>query len=92
MSKHRMPRWMNALWLFLVLGSVIFLVVAAIQLDFDFITKIGFMVLGSGLICALGAIVWGGLYGLSIVLEGSDHQSCSDDEYDDPRDMANFVP
>ena len=87
-----MPRWMHILWLVFVISLVGAAIVAAIRLDCGFATRLGFLVISSALIFIFAPCIWGVLYAVSILLEGRDHRYCRDDQYDDPRDMANFVP
>lgn len=93
MSKHRVPQWMNMLWLVLVVGLVLSLVGVAIHRGYDFVEVLGFLVTNVGLIFFFAIILASGLYGLSILLEGTSfHRShCKTDE-DHTRDMANLVP
>lgn len=92
MSKHRVPRWMNAVWLLFVLSLTCWLIIVAIRRDYDFVQTLGFLTLNFGKVFALAVVVGVVLYGLSILLEGLDaHKSHTDDD-DHSGDMANLIP
>jgi hypothetical protein len=92
MSKHRVPRWMNVLWLILVVGEIVFCVIVAVHRGCDFVQAVGFLMANFGAIFGVAVVAGLALYGLSILLEGIEfHKShCAKDDHSG--DMANFVP
>ena len=92
MSRHRIPRWMNVLWLVFVFGLTFSFMGVAIHRGYDFVQTVGFLVANFGSIFGLAVVVGLALYGLSILLEGwKAHKSHSGDD-DHSGDMANLVP
>ena len=92
MSKHRIPRWMNVLWLAFVFGLMFSFVGVAIRRGYDFVQTLGFLFANFGLIFGLAVVAGLGLYGLSILLEGPKaHKSHRGDDAHSG-DMANLVP
>src|ERR1700680_3935481 len=69
-SKHRVPRWMNVLWLVFVFGVTSSFVVVAIRRGCDFVQTLGFLAANFGLLFGLAVGAGGALYGISILLEG----------------------
>jgi hypothetical protein len=92
MSKHRVPRWINVLWLVFALGLTSSFVGLAVWRGYDFVQTLGFLAANFGIIFSLAIVAGLALYGLSILLEGPKvHKSCSG-EHDHSGDMANLVP
>jgi len=92
MAKHRVPRWMNVLWLLFVFSLTASLVVVGIRRGYDFVQVLGFLMAKFGSIFTLAVVAGRALYGLSILLEGPKiHKSHCDDD-DHSGDMANLVP
>jgi len=92
MSKHRIPRWINLLWLVLVFGEMSFFAVAAVRRGCDFVQTIGFLFSNFGLIFGIAVIAGLALYGVSILLEGLEFHRSHCDKDDHSGDMANLVP
>lgn len=90
--EHRVPRWINALWLAFVVSLVLTSVVAAVRLSCDLARTLGFLVASSIVIFMLSVAAWLALYGFSILLEGLEyHKShCDDSKY--WGGMADFIP
>jgi|SRR5579862_3538960 len=82
-GEHRVPRWINALWLASVAALVLTAIVMAVRLSGDFAGMLGLLVVSSMAIFALSAIVYVALYGLSILLEGIDYHKrhCDDSKH-----------
>jgi hypothetical protein len=92
MSKHRVPRWINVLWLVLVFGLTCSFIGLAVWRGYDLVQTLGFLATHFGIIFSLAIVAGLGLYGLSILLEGPKvHKSCGEED-DHSGDMANFVP
>jgi hypothetical protein len=92
MSKHRVPRWINVLWLVFVFGLTFSFVGLAVWRGYDFVQTLGFLAANFGVIFSLAIVAGLALYGLSILLEGQKvHKSCGGED-DHSGDMANLVP
>jgi hypothetical protein len=89
MRKHRIPRWMNVVWLVFVFGLTFSFLRVAIRRGYDFVATVGFLFGNFGLIFGLAVIAGLALYGLSILLEGIDIHNSHDDHNDHSGDMAN---
>jgi hypothetical protein len=92
MSTHRIPRWMNGLWLVFLCGITFSFVVVAFRRGYDFVQTLGFLVANFGYIFGLAVLAGLALYGLSILLEGPKAHKGHSDSEDHSVDMANFVP
>jgi hypothetical protein len=92
MSEHRIPRWMNVVWLVFFFGLTFSFLVVAIRRGYDFVQTVGFLFGNFSLIFGLAVIAGLALYGLSILLEGIDVHRSHDDDNDHSGDMANLVP
>ena len=92
MSKHRIPRWMNVVWLVFFFGLTFSFLGVAIRRGYDFVQTVGFLFGNFGLIFGLAVIAGLALYGLSILLEGIDVHNSHHDDNDHSGDMANLVP
>jgi vacuolar-type H+-ATPase subunit I/STV1 len=81
---------MNLLWLGFIFGLVFSFVGLAIHRGYDFVQTVGFLFGNFGVIFGMAVVVGLALYGLSILLEGSEvHKSHDDDGHSG--DMANLV-
>lgn len=92
MAKHRVPRWMNVLWLLFIFSATLSLVVVGVRRGYDFVQIVGFLGSNFGSLFGLAVLAGLALFGLSILLEGPKfHKSHCDDD-DHSGDMANLVP
>ena len=92
MSKHRVPPWINGLWLAFVLAEIAFCVVVALRRGCGFVQATGFLMASFGLIFMIAVAAGLALYGLSILLEGIEFHKSQCDEDDHSGDMANLIP
>jgi hypothetical protein len=92
MSKHRVPRWINALWLALVFGEILFCVIVAARRGCDFVGVLGFLAASFALVFWIAVLSGLALYGLSILVEGVEFHKSHCDRDDHSGDMANLVP
>jgi ABC-type uncharacterized transport system permease subunit len=82
-GEHRIPRWINLLWLAIIVGLALASIVLAIQLCFDIEEIVGFLFVSFIVIFFVALIVGLALYGLSIVLEGVEYHKthCDDSKH-----------
>ena len=92
MSKHRVPRWINALWLILVFSEILLFALVAVRGGCDFVQVVGFVAASFGAIFGIAVIAGLALYGLSILLEGLEFHRSHCGKEDHSGDMANLVP
>jgi hypothetical protein len=90
-GEHRVPRWINALWLASVAGLVLTAIVMAVRLGGDFAGMFGFLALSSMFIFALSAVAYFALYGLSILLEGVEYHKVHCDDSKHFAGMVDFM-
>ena len=91
-ADHRVPRWINMLWLAFVVGLTLTSIVVAVRLNCDLLRTLGLLVASSIVIFMLSAVVWLALYGLSILLEGVEYHKTHCDDSKHWGGMADFVP
>jgi hypothetical protein len=91
-AEHRVPRWINMLWLAFVVGLTLTSIVVAVRLNCDLVRTLGFLVASSIVIFMLSVVAWLALYGLSILLEGLEYHRTHCDDSKHWGGMADFVP
>jgi hypothetical protein len=92
MPKRRVPRWINFLWLGLILGITSSYVMVALRHGYDFVQTLGFLVLNFGNIFAMFVLAGLLLYGLSIFFRPARQAGEKEPPEDHSGDMANLVP
>ncbi len=92
MPRHRVPRWMNFLWLGIVLGITGSYIIVALRRGYDFPQTLGFLVLKFGALFAMFVLAGLLLYGLSLLLRPPRQAGEKEPPEDHSADMANFVP
>lgn len=92
MRKHRIPKWMNVLWIILVFSLTFSLIVVSVRRGYDLVQTLGFLASHFGIIFTFAVLAGVVLYGVSILLEGLEVHKAHKGKEDHSGDMANFVP
>lgn len=90
-GEHRVPRWINLLWLAFIAGLALTSIVVAVRLNCDLVRTVGFLVASCIPIAMLSVVAYLALYGLSILLEGVDYHKKHCDDSKHWGGMADFM-
>jgi len=91
MNEHRVPRWINILWLAIVVSLVLTSIIIAIRLNCDVVRTLGFLVARSFVIFVASIFAGLALYVLSILLEGVEYHRTHCDDSKHYAGMADFM-
>jgi hypothetical protein len=91
MTEHRVPRWIDGLWLAIVAGLILTSIDLAVQSNCGFIQTVGFLAASSFVIFPMSVVAYLLLYGLSILLEGVEYHKTHCDDSKHSAGMADFM-
>lgn len=91
MEEHRVPRWINILWLVFVVSLVLTSIIIAIRLNCNVAQTLGFLVASAFVIFVVSIFAGLALYGLSILLEGIEYHRANCDDSKHYAGMGDFM-